>query len=219
MKVLVQQPQFLPWIGYWNKVWASDLSIIYAGVDFCKNGDGNRVKTPQGWLTLPVSHGLATPISKVRFDTSCLPKMARTIRQQYMSRRQPYGARLEPLAHMLEDWAVEGSPKDSLLEIQLQTTLLLGQLLGIETRMRVDIVERPGTKHEKLGAALCSLPPCTLMSGAGGRSFGYESVAGVEQVLYQNVRPEADPHSILGLIANHEYPLQVVSTAATWSKA
>lgn len=58
MIVSIHQPNFVPWIGYFYKIYKSDLFVILDNVQFTKNGftNRNRIKTPQGenWLTLPV---------------------------------------------------------------------------------------------------------------------------------------------------------------------
>ena len=58
MIISIHQPNFIPWIGYFFKIYKSDVFVILDNVQFTKNGFTNRnqIKTPQGpiWLTLPV---------------------------------------------------------------------------------------------------------------------------------------------------------------------
>lgn len=58
MIISIHQPNFIPWIGYFFKIYKSDVFVILDNVQFTKNGftNRNRIKTPQGenWLTLPV---------------------------------------------------------------------------------------------------------------------------------------------------------------------
>lgn len=71
MTVSIHQPHFLPWIGYFNKVWNSDIFVWLHNVQFRKNYFQNRtrVKNPQTgepfWLTVPVHASIATPIDQV----------------------------------------------------------------------------------------------------------------------------------------------------------
>lgn len=58
MRLSAHQPAYLPWLGYFDKIWQSDLFVYLDGVQFEKNSFTNRnqIKTPQGgaWLTVPV---------------------------------------------------------------------------------------------------------------------------------------------------------------------
>ncbi len=58
MIVSIHQPNFVPWLGYFFKIYKSDTFVILDNVQFTKNGftNRNRIKTPQGesWLTLPI---------------------------------------------------------------------------------------------------------------------------------------------------------------------
>jgi len=58
MTIGILQPGYLPWLGFFEQLYTSDLFVIYDDVTFDKGGwrNRNRVKTPQGicWLTVPV---------------------------------------------------------------------------------------------------------------------------------------------------------------------
>ena len=58
MILSAHQPCYLPWLGYFNKIWNSDLFVWLDDVQFEKGGYINRtkIKTAQGerWLTIPV---------------------------------------------------------------------------------------------------------------------------------------------------------------------
>lgn len=59
MILSINQPAYLPWPGYFDRIDASDLHIILDHVQFEKNSHVNRnkVRTPTGWnwLTIPVA--------------------------------------------------------------------------------------------------------------------------------------------------------------------
>jgi len=72
MKVAIHQPQYLPWLPYFQKIDKSDLFIFLDSVDFQKNGiqNRNKIKTSQGenWLTVPVKHKLGQKIKDIEID-------------------------------------------------------------------------------------------------------------------------------------------------------
>ena len=58
MIVSINQPAYLPWLGYFERVALSDLHVVLDHVQFEKNGftNRNRIRTATGsaWLTVPV---------------------------------------------------------------------------------------------------------------------------------------------------------------------
>lgn len=60
MIAAIHQPNFVPWIGYFYKIYKADVFVILDDVQYIKNSfiNRNRIKTPTGeqWLTIPVKH-------------------------------------------------------------------------------------------------------------------------------------------------------------------
>jgi hypothetical protein len=54
----ILQPGYLPWLGFFEQMYRSDIFVVYDDVQYDKNGwrNRNRIKTTQGvqWLTVPV---------------------------------------------------------------------------------------------------------------------------------------------------------------------
>ncbi|MFC2061998.1 WbqC family protein [Elusimicrobiota bacterium] len=54
----IHQPQYMPWLGYFDKIFKSDRFIFLDDVQYKKREyiNRNKIKTPQGsmWLTVPV---------------------------------------------------------------------------------------------------------------------------------------------------------------------
>ena len=59
MIVSINQPAYLPWLGYFHRIALSDLHIVLDHVQFEKNSftNRNKIRTSEGWcwLTVPVS--------------------------------------------------------------------------------------------------------------------------------------------------------------------
>jgi hypothetical protein len=74
MIVSIHQPQYLPWIPYFQKIRDSELFIILDDVTFQKNGlqNRNRIKTSQGplWLTIPVRQSFGQKIYDVEINNN-----------------------------------------------------------------------------------------------------------------------------------------------------
>ncbi len=77
MNVVILQPSYIPWRGYFDQIRRADLFIFYDDVQYDKHGwrNRNQIKTAQGkqWLTIPVhSRGVTEgiPIMDVKIDWS-----------------------------------------------------------------------------------------------------------------------------------------------------
>jgi hypothetical protein len=89
--VAIHQPNFLPWLGYFNKLLRSDVFVLFDDVQFPRaKSVVNRVliKTPEGpnWITVPVaSKGDLASIREVRIasDASWKRKVLRTLELSY----------------------------------------------------------------------------------------------------------------------------------------
>lgn len=70
MIITIHQPDFLPWLGFFNKIRLADLFVIGDHVQYRNKGyqNRNRIKTSKGaqWLTIPIVHNWGQPINKVK---------------------------------------------------------------------------------------------------------------------------------------------------------
>lgn len=118
--VAIHQPNFFPWLGYFDKIRRADVFILLDDVQFAKSGSGtwsNRVKVlingGEHWLTAPVDrsfHGTRA-INEMTFSRAgdWRERILRTIATAY--RRAPYFeatfALLDPLVRNQEDNVAE----------------------------------------------------------------------------------------------------------------
>lgn len=58
MIIGILQPGYLPWLGFFEQIYRSDMFVFYDDVQYDKNGwrNRNRIRTASGvqWLTVPV---------------------------------------------------------------------------------------------------------------------------------------------------------------------
>lgn len=100
--VVVLQPGYLPWLGFFDQLRRSDVFVYYDDVQFDKHGwrNRNRIKTPSGtlWLTVPVlHHGQGQPLildTKIDNTSSWPRKHVRSLKQYYA--KAPYASRYLP---------------------------------------------------------------------------------------------------------------------------
>lgn len=74
MIIAVHQPQYLPWLGYFDKMRKADVFCYLDNVQYKKNEwqNRNRIKTvrdPQ-WLTVPVRYRFPQKINEVEINNS-----------------------------------------------------------------------------------------------------------------------------------------------------
>jgi hypothetical protein len=98
MKVTIHQPNYIPWIGFFNKVSMADTYVLLDSVQYEKDGYTNRNKirqpdSPAGWtwLTVPVKKGSSNLLIKdVEIDNNqpWRETSLRTIKRVY--KNSPY---------------------------------------------------------------------------------------------------------------------------------
>jgi len=87
--VAIHQPNFFPWLGYFDKMIKSDIFVFMDNVQYTKGSWINRVKIiNQGkpmWITCPVSFNLGEAISSVKISDKewFSNKLIRTINFNY----------------------------------------------------------------------------------------------------------------------------------------
>ena len=75
MKVVIEQPTYLSWAGYYGMIDIADTFVFYDDVQFTKQSwqQRNRIKTTNGswiWLSVPVLHNFGQKINEVRIDNT-----------------------------------------------------------------------------------------------------------------------------------------------------
>ncbi|MDE3225740.1 MAG: WbqC family protein [Nitrospirota bacterium] len=136
MVVAIHQPQYLPWLGYLDKIDRADVFVVLDNVQFKKNEwqNRNRIRTAQGWqwVTVPVLHRFGQKINEVRVNSGedWAAKHVRTIEMHYA--RAPHR---EPLMDGLR--AIYRQPWERLSDLNVAVLRWLLTAYGITTPMRI----------------------------------------------------------------------------------
>lgn len=135
MVVVVMQPTYLPWIGYFDLMDDADVFVLFDTAQFEKQGwqQRNRIKVAESesrWLTVPVVQHLGQKISEVRIDALApwRRKHWGTIEQYY--KHAPYWK-----AYRDELADIYAGTWESLLELNLAIILFLRNQFGISTKL------------------------------------------------------------------------------------
>ena len=92
-RITIHQPQYIPWIPYFDKIFRCDEFVFLDNVQFQKNGlqNRNQIKGPQGsqWLTIPVKHNFGQLICETRIaNKKEMAKHLKTLGMNY--KKAPY---------------------------------------------------------------------------------------------------------------------------------
>lgn len=215
--VSINQPAYLPWLGYFERIAQSDLHIVLDHVQFEKNSFTNRnkvrVKDGATWLTVP----LATKgqfgnlgIHKLQFapNDPWAKKHWTTLRMNYG--RAPFFKEYAPAYEALyaKNWTAFMPMVRAFLEQHLRD-------LGITTPLLFSSEMNPaGTKSELVFNLCREAGAQVYLSGAMGRDYLDESsfaAAGIKvryqdyvHPAYAQCHPSFAPFmGVLDLIFNH----------------
>jgi len=132
--VAIHQPNFLPWLGYFDKIRRAEVFILLDDVQFQKTGAtwSNRVQLmiagAPAWVTVPVArafHGTRA-ISEIEIDdrSPWRDKLLRTVEFNY--RRAPHFGLVYPLLSSLIKHQTH-----SLLELNLKAIRMLASAMHL----------------------------------------------------------------------------------------
>jgi hypothetical protein len=169
----VHQPQYLPWLGYFDKVADSDLFVFLDEPQYKKREfqNRNRIKGPQGevWLAVPVlSKGkFDQPIKDVEIDNTQAWQKSHWGSLQQNLRKAPHWERYAPglEAFYTRRW-------DKLCDLNLEMTLWFFAQLGITTPWKLESALGTSTQSTERLIELCKKTGCdAYLSGSGGKDY------------------------------------------------
>jgi len=193
--VAIHQPNFLPWLGYFDKIARADVFVLLDSVQFAKTGGtwSNRVQMlvdgQAAWLTMPISrsyHGTRTYRQmEIGSNESWREKLLKRIQVNYAA--TPYFRAIFPTLQ-----AIMNMPTHSLTEFNEIAIRTLCHGLGLDTGKIVRSSELPvaGAATDLLIAIVEAVGGTAYL--AGGQATAYQedakfAAAGLE-MIYQDFR-------------------------------
>jgi hypothetical protein len=168
------QPNYLPWLGFFDKMAKSDIFIIEDDFLYEHNGfiNRNRIKTMQGakWLTVPVRHaGYQQPINQIRIANSGEPDWANrhwlTLKHNYI--KAPYW---DKYSGFFEE--TYSQKWDRLIDLNLHLIKGLMRFLKIEKPLIMSSnLETCGKKSDLILAQCKAINADIQLSGAGAKNY------------------------------------------------
>jgi len=172
MKCAIHQPQFMPWLGYLNKISACDIFVFLDNVQYKKNEYQNRNRIRIGneakWITVPVSFKFGDTINQtlIAKDPRWRKKIISSIEHSYS--KSPFFEVFIPrlLEIINSDWS-------NLAGINQATVEWLITCFEIKTRLLV-CSELPDFSMDPTGRLIdiCRhVGADTYLSGAGAHDY------------------------------------------------
>ncbi len=194
MLCAIHQPQYLPWLGYFDKIAQSDVFVLYDDTQFKKNEwqNRNRIKNAQGWqwLTVPVRHHFGQTIAEVEINNNVnwRHKHWQALVSNYAKAPyfREYAERLD--AAYQREWTRLG-------ELNVFFVRELCDMLGIQTRLVLssDLPVDKGLATEALIHICQAVGADAYLSGTGGRDYvdaGLFEQADIALRFQEYVHPE-----------------------------
>jgi len=193
--VVVLQPGYLPWLGFFDQLERSDVFVFYDDVQYDKNGwrNRNRVKGADGeplWLTVPVltKGRFGALVRDVEIDGTQHWARAhvRTLRQLY-GREERFEEEFAPIAAAIE----RGHRR--LLDLDLELTAVIAGRVGIARRTVLSSeLGVKGERSEKLVEICRRFGAKRYLSGDSAESYldrAAFAAAGIEVEFQRYVHP------------------------------
>jgi len=180
--VAIHQPNFFPWLGFFDKLCRSDTFVLLDTAEFSKGSRTNRVEVLVGgephWITAPVQRaGIGGPIRDVLIDETrdWRSKVVKTLRQNYP------GADALPLVEELV-----GNRAERLADYNEHAIRQLAGELEITTPLvRASELEVEGRATELLEAIVRAVGGAAYLAGGGAGGYQEDerfAAAGIELV-------------------------------------
>jgi len=173
MIVSIHQPNYLPYLGYFEKMASSDVFILYDDAEFVKEMfyNRNRIKTPEGalWISIPIIYRFSDhqKINEVKIDPlkKWNNKHWKTIKQFY-SKSKYY----HEICELIE--SIYQKSWEKLSDVNIALILTIKDYLGIKTRIALSSEYNvSGDRSEKLLKLCKNFRATVYLAGSTGKKY------------------------------------------------
>lgn len=171
MIITIHQPNYLPWLGFFDKIQKSDIFVILDDAEYSKNCfiNRNKIKTHAGemWLSLPVQYKSTANINEILLDNkqSWQRKHKNTIINFYSKSPhfKKYWSELEVFYN---------TQYDKITDITIPMIKIFMKLLNIEKEVVLSSTLNITTKSSDRILDICKkLNANEYISGANGNNY------------------------------------------------
>lgn len=171
MRVAIHQPQYLPWLGYLDKLDRADIFVLLDTVQFKKHEwqNRNRIRTAQDWqyVTVPVLHEFPQRLDQVRINnqTDWRRKHRQALETHYGNAPsyEPYAQMLREL--LAREWETLSLLNEAMLSV-------LARAFGITTLIvKASQFEAREEQTGRLVDLCKAVGADCYLAGAGGRGY------------------------------------------------
>jgi hypothetical protein len=172
-KICIHQPDFAPYLGFFDRLFDCDVYIVFDDVQFLRRGWHHRdkIKTNEGpvWLTLPIKKAdRSALISEIELDPdmdSWIPKQFNLLHEGYKS--SPYFDRYFPA---LKEIYQRGHRR--LIDFNMDILEYFIDELNIEIEIvKSSDLDVPGNKNEKLIGLVRAIGGEHYITGTGSTDY------------------------------------------------
>jgi hypothetical protein len=176
VNVVILQPSYIPWRGYFDQIRRADLFIFYDDVQYDRRGwrNRNQIKTARGkhWLTIPVhSKGVGRDVlvKDVQINWSTPWEKTHLKSLTFAYNKTPY---FKEYLSLLESFYTRHD--ECLADFTIETTILLSRELGIAATRFLRSSALPGitgAKTDRLIQILKAVGAKHYISGPAARDY------------------------------------------------
>ena len=172
--IVIAQPTFLPWVGWFDLADQADLLVLLDDVAFSKQSwqQRNRLRTPNGleYLSVPVktSGRLGQPILDCELaNQSFVKKMLNSLQANY-AKSEFFASAIDTLGAVMES----GARSNRLVELNCALIAWMAERLGVTTPMvRASTLGAAGERGEHVAAICEAVGANRYLSPAGSENY------------------------------------------------